>query len=75
VLGMGIGLGLGLGLGSHVGLGLGLDVAGRRHERGFGARGQQRLDAAERAALVRMGAVNGAYWPVLSIGDLGRCYQ
>ena len=52
VLGMGIGLGLGLGLGSHVGLGLGLDVAGRRHERGLGARGQQRLDAAERAALV-----------------------
>ena len=51
-MGIGLGLGLGLGLGSHVGLGLGLDVAGRRHERRLGARGQQRLDAAERAALV-----------------------
>ena len=49
------GLGLGLGLGSGSGLGLALlrlDVAGRRHQRGLGARGQQRLDAAERAALV-----------------------
>ena len=35
-----------------LGLGFGLDVAGRRHERGLGARGQQRLDAAERTALV-----------------------
>ena len=63
---MGIGLGLGLRLGSRVRLGLGLDVAGRRHERGLGARGQQRLDAAERAALVlELG----------SIHEIGRCNQ
>ena len=52
-----------------------LDVAGRRHERRLGARGQQRLDAAERAALVlELGLEFGLGLACgRSIGRLGRC--